>query len=470
MRVFAGKVMFDQRRFMESSSVPPPLPGSGLVPPSYRFSKLGSLLAVLAIATCAVLVVRIQTAHRAEPDEEVRPNRILELMARYVVGVKSLLHETGQWDAKMNDKIMKDVENVSRKDVDALRMVILKSWMTNEPPAEGELTKLAEKDEGLRTDVEMLRKLNVNRDVTEDAGWKPFLKHHGWLAQLARARTLDEKDPARQQITQQALGTAMIMIGAGTLGMMAAVGGVVLLILAIVRWHSGKLRMTLERPACEHGGVLVEGFAIYLALFLLLPGLLRFLPMKLPGWAGYAIGSVALILGMMWPRLRGMSKATWREIAGLHRGEGVLREIGAGLLGWVTALPLLAVGIMAASWIMRLTGDFPSHPIVDVFAGDAWAKFGAIMLAVVWAPITEELTFRGLLFPGLSAWMRWTLGILLSAFVFAVIHPQGWAGVPAIMALAATFSLLRMWRRSLIAPMTAHALNNGIMCVMMLLL
>jgi membrane protease YdiL (CAAX protease family) len=51
-----------------------------------------------------------------------------------------------------------------------------------------------------------------------------------------------------------------------------------------------------------------------------------------------------------------------------------------------------------------------------------------------------------------------------------VIHPQGWAGVPAIMALAATFSFLRMWRQSLIAPMTAHALNNGIMCAMMLLL
>jgi membrane protease YdiL (CAAX protease family) len=66
--------------------------------------------------------------------------------------------------------------------------------------------------------------------------------------------------------------------------------------------------------------------------------------------------------------------------------------------------------------------------------------------------------------------LRWVIGILTSAFIFAVIHPQGWAGVPAIMALAAGFSLLRMWRQSLIAPMTAHALNNGLVCVMMLLL
>jgi membrane protease YdiL (CAAX protease family) len=154
----------------------------------------------------------------------------------------------------------------------------------------------------------------------------------------------------------------------------------------------------------------------------------------------------------------------------MHRGQGVLREMGAGLLGWLAALPLLVIGIIAASWITKLTGDFPSHPIVDAFAGDPWAKFGAVMLAVVWAPLTEEITFRGLLFPGLSAWLRWVPGVLMSAFVFAVIHPQGWAGVPAIMALAATFSILRMWRQSLVAPMTAHAMNNGVMCAMMLLM
>jgi membrane protease YdiL (CAAX protease family) len=51
-----------------------------------------------------------------------------------------------------------------------------------------------------------------------------------------------------------------------------------------------------------------------------------------------------------------------------------------------------------------------------------------------------------------------------------VIHPQGWAGVPAIMVLASTFSLLRMWRQSLIAPITAHALNNDLISLLMLLL
>jgi len=42
--------------------------------------------------------------------------------------------------------------------------------------------------------------------------------------------------------------------------------------------------------------------------------------------------------------------------------------------------------------------------------------------------------------------------------------------VNRVVANAAAFSLLRLWRQSLIAPMTAHALNNSLMCAMLLLL
>ncbi|MBE2287106.1 MAG: CPBP family intramembrane metalloprotease [Prosthecobacter sp.] len=453
---------------METPAVPPPLPEPKPAVTPRRFPRLGSLLAVIAITVCAVFVVWVQTVPKAGDKTEVRPNRIFELMARYAVGVKNLLSQTGQWNEALNDQMTAEARTVARKEADKLRLVILKSWMSGKPPAEEDLTRLAAKNEDLRADVETLRKLESGTAAPDEAGWKRFLKRHGWMARLAQARTLEEKDPVRLQVQQQALGTALTMMGAVSLGMLAAVAGVVLLVLAIVRWRKGQLRFTLARPPRGQGGVLVEAFAIYLTLFLLLPRLLRELPVTFPPWIVYAVASLSLIIGVFWPRLRGMDRVTWRETLGLHRGEGVFREIGAGMLGWITALPLLIVGIMAASWIMKLTGDFPSHPIVEIFAGDAWAKFGAFMLAVVWAPVTEEITFRGLLFPGLSAWIRWFLGIVISAFVFAVIHPQGWAGVPAIMALAAAFSMLRLWRRSLIAPMTAHALNNGIMCVMML--
>lgn len=451
---------------MESADSPPPLPNAM----NYRYSKLGLVLALSVIAACAVFVVQEQTMEREEPTSEVWPNRMLELLARYSVGTQAILQSAGQSTAELNDAMLRDVGTLSRSDEDALRVLMLQCWMADQPPEETKMDVLAQKNEGLKVDVEMLRRLSSLRDLAADEDWQRFFKRHGWMAQLARVQTLEAKDPARQALVQQGMGTAMVLIAGMMLGMLAAVGGLVLMIWGLRRWRGGKLRLTLARRSRAHGGVLIEGFAIYLLLFLLIPWLMSQLPVSWPHWAAYVPALVALILGMQWPLLRGMQRPLWRETLGLHRGAGWFKEMGAGVLGWLAALPLLVLGMIAASWITKLTGQFPSHPIVEVFAGNGWAKLGAVVLAVVWAPVSEELMFRGLLFPGLSAWLRWLLGMLLAAFVFAVIHPQGWAGVPAIMALAATFSFLRMWRQSLIAPMTAHALNNGIMCAMMLLL
>jgi membrane protease YdiL (CAAX protease family) len=42
--------------------------------------------------------------------------------------------------------------------------------------------------------------------------------------------------------------------------------------------------------------------------------------------------------------------------------------------------------------------------------------------------------------------------------------------VPALMALGFIFAMLREWRGSLIAPITAHALNNGMVVTALLIL
>ena len=452
---------------MNDPSVPPPLPASkpALSP---RFSRLGAALAVCVIAACVVFVVRKQSENRASDGAEVNPNRMLELMARYAVGVKELLQNAKQSNAELMQTGMQDMAKFSRTDEDALRLLILKGWLMDAWPSAPELDALAAKNAGLQADVATLGQLKAMNGGVQDEVWKTFQWRHGWIAELARAQVAD--DGARRAVAQQGMQTAVVLIGISLLGMCAAVGGLVMLIWGLVRWRSGKICLTLALRSRVEGGVLLEGFAIFLVLFLFPPWLLRLLSVPLPGWAAYGPALIALFIGLTWPLLRGMQRSQWREALGLHRGQGMWREMGVGVLGWLASLPLLVVGMIAASWIMKLTGEFPSHPIVEVFAGNGWAKFGAILLAVVWAPISEEIMFRGMLFPGLSAWLRWLAGLVLGAFVFAVIHPQSWAGVPALMVLAGSFSFPRLWRQSLIAPMTAHALNNGIMCVAMLLM
>jgi membrane protease YdiL (CAAX protease family) len=65
--------------------------------------------------------------------------------------------------------------------------------------------------------------------------------------------------------------------------------------------------------------------------------------------------------------------------------------------------------------------------------------------------------------------VSWIASGILSALLFAMIHPQGWLGAPAIGMIGFTLSALREWRGSLIASMSAHALNNASVMLLLIL-
>lgn len=445
---------------------PPPLPDSA----NYRFSRRGLVLALLVIAACAVFVVLKSDDKSKKDDQTITPNSVLNLSARYAVGVKALMKMGGTWSPDLTEQMLKDMEALKQSEADVLRLLLLKSWLDDTAPDEAAWQKAAGEGASVKTDAALFYKLMTSANALEAGELAGLEKRHGWLVRLAKVRSLAVNDPARQAVVNQGIKTSVVAIVGILVALAAGVIGICLWLLGMHRWRKGQLRRSLELRTAPEGGVLVEGFALYLLLFLGLPWALTFLHVKIPSALHVLPALIAWLVGMCWPLFRGMSRDAWAQCLGLHRGQGVLREMGAGLLGWLAALPLMALSVLASTAITRYTGDVPSHPIVDYFAGNDWTRFTAVILAVVWAPITEEIMFRGLLFPGLSAWLRWLLGMLLGAFIFAVIHPQGWAGVPPIMTLAATFSVLRLWRQSLIASMTAHAINNGSVCVVMLLM
>ena len=205
----------------------------------------------------------------------------------------------------------------------------------------------------------------------------------------------------------------------------------------------------------------MEGFAIYLCAWVLLPTVILLFFPATPHWVYYLSGVSGVFIALFWPRWRGVEVKVWRHAVGLNLGKGLFTEIGAGIVGWICATPVMALGMFAAVQIARRTGLQPTHPILEQLATPGLAQWSAVLLATVWAPLVEETMFRGLLFPGLSGLSRWVIGALGGAFIFAVVHPQGWAGVPVIMIIALMASTLRVLRGSIVAPMAAHALNNG---------
>ena len=158
---------------------------------------------------------------------------------------------------------------------------------------------------------------------------------------------------------------------------------------------------------------------------------------------------------------------------GWHKGKGVFREIGAGILGYLAGLPLLALGIgitlglVGIVTVLRQRAGLgepppPSNAVFELATSDSpLVLILVFLLATVWAPVCEESIFRGSLYRH----MRGRVGIVFaatgSALVFGLCHAYGPVLVFPVVMLGVTFALLREWRGSLIAPITAHALHNG---------
>jgi membrane protease YdiL (CAAX protease family) len=96
-----------------------------------------------------------------------------------------------------------------------------------------------------------------------------------------------------------------------------------------------------------------------------------------------------------------------------------------------------------------------------IYEGDLWVRLACFGLAAGFAPLFEELFFRGALQRYFRGRLQFLASALLTGLIFAALHPQGVFAIPALAGIGVGFSLLREWRDSLIAPMTAHAINNG---------
>lgn len=289
----------------------------------------------------------------------------------------------------------------------------------------------------------------------------------GWVGELAATQSLPDTDVRRIAILRPALRAAQV----GLFGMLAAVVGLVaglmLSALALVRWRAGALR-SAERPADGDGSCLIV-FAVYLwafAGFSVLVHVLIAEPSLVLTWAFLPLAAVVLWLPV---RARRWTWPDLRQALGLHRGQGVFAEVSAGLLGYVAGLPLIALGLLLTGW---LTQWFPAeHPVTNELIARATTPGGIVAifaLAAGFAPVVEETMFRGLLFHHLRR-HGISIAVLGSSLIFAAIHPQGIAGIPALTAIAVVFALIRTWRGSLYASMAAHALHNGLLVLVLVL-
>lgn len=133
---------------------------------------------------------------------------------------------------------------------------------------------------------------------------------------------------------------------------------------------------------------------------------------------------------------------------------------------WYAFLQCSALLIVLNVIINLVTVWLDREPMMfmDNLAQSAHPLWLLILAMVVFAPIYEEVIFRGFMWTGLASSRLGIWGAsIVTSVVFAVIHMQyGVVELVGIFCLAMLFSYGRIISGSLVLPIVLHIINNGL--------
>lgn len=171
----------------------------------------------------------------------------------------------------------------------------------------------------------------------------------------------------------------------------------------------------------------------------------------------------------------GVRNAPWlRLLLGVRRPH--LRDIGLGIIGGAALFLVLILGVSnLLAWLIQSLGG--ENPVVQEslqeMVRDPSTTPILLLSTVIIAPISEELFFRGMLFPALRKHIGSWPAIGASGFLFALTHFEpsttGYLLVLLVL-LPVGMGLARLyeWRGTLWVPIAAHSTYNLIQVVIAL--
>jgi membrane protease YdiL (CAAX protease family) len=128
---------------------------------------------------------------------------------------------------------------------------------------------------------------------------------------------------------------------------------------------------------------------------------------------------------------------------------------------------VLSVALQLLSRLLPIPKELP----IDNFfrtPGEAWAVG---VLAVLCAPLMEELFFRGFLYPVLARSTGMPIAVLLTAVAFALLHGAqlgfSWGPVLVIFLVGIVLTMVRARKNSVAASVLIHMAYNGTITVAM---
>ena len=254
------------------------------------------------------------------------------------------------------------------------------------------------------------------------------------------------------------------MIAAVMIVVLVAAGSLAVWALVIGRWRRGLPLV----PSAETGRPAWNAVALAITLGWLGMGLLGRFRADRPAdvdlrdvqenCALLGVLFVILLLPLAYAGPRGLRDFGWRR-------ENAGTQVGIGALTFLASI--LPVGFVLASTAARRSAD-ELHPFLRLIAAEpgpttiAWVAFAAVVLA----PLLEELMYRVILQGSLERVAPPAVAIVGVALVFSAVHNP--IDVLPLVPLALILGYVYHRTRSYLAVVTAHALFNSTMLVLML--
>jgi len=483
--------------------------------PSPRRSSthwLTSIISWLAIGTLVVVVILANRTSKTAPrkDDEATANAadaLFELQAKSYVGLQFL--PDMEVDLYSQARLLNTGPIAQR-----LRFIVLAGELSGPQDAVAAIEQLRKEFAGSEeplsaSDSQTLALLERLYRAYEAGTWSNVLSRSdeeqlksdlGWFGELALVpqTTIGARNPShvveieeRQRVVGDTLSLAVAFVIANLCVLAIGALGLCFVLLFGCFFLTGRIQSHLTAGS-PYAHVYIETFALwFLAYFLLQRAAVLVADQWHPLQAALAAFSLSL-LTLLWPRIRRVPLATFTEEVGLSRGKHPLLEMVLGACCYCAMMPAVFIITLVTLQLVNtiqqgLNGENTppiapeqfAHPIVRwVAEGDQRTVALVFILAVVAAPLIEEIMFRGLLYRHLrDLTARWRMAIsvvfscLANAFIFAIIHPQGWLALAPLATLATGCCILREWRGSLIAPITLHFINNLVsigICILIL--
>jgi len=184
---------------------------------------------------------------------------------------------------------------------------------------------------------------------------------------------------------------------------------------------------------------------------------------------GGTAGVYALMLCVMRVMLLGRHGLGWGALGLSLRRAG--RNAWNGVVGYVAFIPAFFALVVVSLLVCTVLGIKPqAHELVEIFSEERSPLKIAylVVLAVVLAPVYEELVFRGFVYPVIKKYGGVTKAAVFSSLFFAAIHFNAAQFIP-VAGLGMMLAFLYEKTGTLAAPIVFHAINNGVAVAITLL-